>query len=176
MLGIIAYGSLINPQEIETQREQPSHSVPLKLFAFKRSFNQRPAWREGNSQHSAVLNVQTSKQDWLNAVCYCFADFDFTALDNRERGYTRAAVPPDNVACYQGHNLPELEKIFIYLGKKKYENNSLLPNPDYLDICLTGANHWGEDFYCDFLNTTHINSKLTLREHIQSFKSTGTKP
>lgn len=168
MLGIIAYGSLINPQEIENQRKQPSHIVPLKLFTFKRSFNQRPAWRESTSENSAVLNAQTSKQDWLNAVCYCFADFDFTDLDNRERGYSRAAVPPDSLTCYQGHNLPELEKIFIYLGKKDYESNTLLPNPDYLNICLTGAKNWGENFYCDFLNTTHINNGIILREHIQS--------
>lgn len=168
MLGIIAYGSLINPQEIEDQRNQPLHIVPLKLFTFKRSFNQRPAWRESTSKHSAVLNVQTSEQDWLNAVCYCFSDFDFTALDNRERGYTRASVLPDNVTCYQGHNLPNLEEIFIYLGKKEYENSTLLPNPDYLDICLTGAKKWGKDFYCDFLNTTHINNGIILREHIQS--------
>ena len=168
MLGIITYGSLINTQETEALRERPTHIVPVKLETFKRSFNQRPAWRKSTSKDSAVLNVQTSEQNWLNAVCYCYTDFDFTALDDRERGYSRTAVQPDKINCYQGHNLPELEGMFIYLGKKEYLSNTLLPNPDYLEICLRGAKNWGEDFYCDFLNTTHINNGILLREHLQS--------
>ena len=168
MLGIITYGSLINPQETETLRKRPTHIIPIKLETFKRSFNQRPAWRRSTSEHSAVLNVQTSEQNWLNAVCYCFNGFDFSDLDNRERGYSRTVVQPDKISCYQGHNLPKLEEICIYLGKTEYQNNTLLPNPDYLDICLKGAKNWGEDFYHDFLNTTHINNGLLLREYVQS--------
>jgi len=167
MVGIVAYGSLINPQEIETQREQPSHIIPIKLETFKRSFNQRAAWRESSSEHAAVLNAQTSEKNWLNGVCYCFRDFDFSALDNRERGYSRTAVLPDKINSYQGHNLPELAEVHIYLGKKEYKNSTTLPNPDYLNICLMGAKHWGEDFYRDFLNTTHINNGILLREYIQ---------
>ena len=168
MLGIITYGSLINTQETEALRERPTHIIPIKIEALKRSFNQRPAWRKNTSKDSAVLNVQTSEHNWLNAICYCFSDFDFTTLDDRERGYSRTAVQPDKINCYQGHNLPELEEISIYLGKAEYLSNTLLPNPDYLEICLRGAKNWGEDFYQDFLNTTHINNGILLREHLQS--------
>ena len=89
MLGIITYGSLINTQEAGKQQEHPAHTIPIKLENFKRSFNQRPAWRKSTGEHSAVLNVETSEQYWLNGVCYCFNHFDFTALDDRERGYSR---------------------------------------------------------------------------------------
>ncbi len=168
MLGIITYGSLINPQETVGLEAPPSHTIPLKLSAFKRSFNQQPVWRKSTSEHSAVLNVQTSDQDWLNAVCYCYLNFDFTTLDNRERGYTRKVVRSDRINCYMGYSLPDLDKVFIYLGKKEYENGTILPNPDYLNICLAGAKHWGEAFYRDFLNTTHVNNGIILRDHIQS--------
>jgi len=168
MLGIITYGSLINTQEIEKQQDDPTHIIPVKLETFKRSFNQRPAWRKSTGEYSAVLNVQISEQNWLNGVCYCYADFDFTTLDNRERGYSRTVVPPDKINGYQGHRLPDLAGIFIYLGKKEYEHSTLLPNPDYLDICLKGAKNWGEDFYRDFLNTTHINNGRLLHEYLQS--------
>ncbi len=166
MLGIIAYGSLINTQETKTQQKRPTHTIPVKLETFKRSFNQRPAWRENTSKHSAVLNAQASEQNWLNAICYCYADFDFTELDNRERGYSRTLILPDKITNYQGHNLPTLEKIFIYLGKKEYKNSDLLPNPDYLDICMAGAKEWGKIFYHDFLNTTHINNGILLRKYL----------
>jgi hypothetical protein len=168
MLGIIAYGSLINPQETEGQMDQHQHIIPIRLKAFKRSFNQRPAWRNSTSEHSAVLNVETSEQDWLNAVCYCFAAFDFSDLDNRERGYSRTAVQLDKISSYQGHNLPDLEEVFIYLGRAVHQSSTLLPNPDYLDICLMGAKNWGEDFFRDFLHTTHINNGILLREYIHN--------
>ena len=150
MLGIIAYGSLINLQEIKSQREHPAHAVPIKLDTFKRSFNQQPAWRNDVGTHSAVLNVQTSEQNWLNAVCFCYAEFDFTDLDNREKGYSRIGVDADKISNYQRYNLPELEEIYIYRGKKEYQSSVLMPNPDYLNICLAGAKHWGEEFYYDF--------------------------
>lgn len=167
MLGIITYGSLINPQKA-AEIETPSASIiPIKISTFKRSFNQQPAWRKNTSEYSAVLNVQSSEQNWLNGVCYCFYDFNFTALDHRERGYLRAEVPPDRISIYQGHSMPELKELFIYLGREKYRNNTLLPNPDYMNICLMGAKYWGEEFYCDFLNTTHINDGISLREYLQ---------
>lgn len=166
MLGIITYGSLINPQEAEGMGTPPAHIIPLKLDTFKRSFSQKPAWRKSTSKNSAVLNVRRSEQDWLNAVCYCFHDFDFTALDKRERGYFRTVVQHEKVRCYQGYGLPELRELSIYLGKTEYQNDTILPNPDYLDICLRGAKNWGKYFYRDFLNTTYINNEILLREYL----------
>lgn len=168
MLGIIAYGSLINLQEIKSQREHPAHAIPIRLETFKRSFNQKPVWRDGNGTHSAVLNGQTSEQNWLNAICFCYTEFDFKALDKRERGYLRTAVTTDKINSYQGYHLPELKEVFIYLGKVEYQNNNLLPNPDYLDICLVGAKYWGGDFYRDFLNTTYIHNETLLREYLSA--------
>jgi len=167
MLGIIAYGSLINRQEIKSQREHPVHAIPIRLEAFTRSFNQQPAWRNHSGRHSAVLNVQTSEQNWLNAGCFCYAEFDFKTLDIRERGYSRTTVTADKITSYRGSHLPELKEVFIYLGKGEFRNNALLPNPDYLDICLAGAKYWGEEFYRDFLDTTHINNGILLREYLQ---------
>ena len=173
MIGIIAYGSLINRQEIKNQREHPVLAIPIRLETFKRSFNQQPAWRNGSGTHSAVLNIQTSEQNWLNAVCFCYAEFDFKTLDIRERGYSRTTVTADKITSYQGYHLPGLKEVYIYLGKGEFRNNTLLPNPDYLDICLTGAISWSDKFYRDFLNTTHINSGILLRDYLQFHKQTG---
>ena len=170
MLGIIAYGSLINPQEIKNQRECSCHAVPIRLETFKRSFTQQPAWRDNSGTHSAVLNAQTSEQNWLNAICFCYPEFDFKTLDKRERGYSRTSVTVDKINSYRGHHLPKLKEVFIYLGKKDYRNDNLLPNPDYLNICTVGAKTWGENFYRDFLNTTYINSGILLRDYLSTAK------
>jgi hypothetical protein len=168
MLGIIAYGSLINRQETEAQMAAPEYIIPIRLEGFKRSFNQRPAWRKSTGKHCAVLNAQRSRQGWLNAVCYCYSNFDFTALDIRERGYSRTSVEPDQINHYPEHKMAKIENIFIYLGKKEYENEILLPNPDYLNTCLVGAQGWGEKFFCDFLDTTHINNGILLRDYVHN--------
>ena len=142
------------------------HTVPIKVHTFKRSFSQLPAWREVTVKGCAVLNVQPSEADWLNAVCYCYPAFDFATLDERERGYTRKSVPLSKVEGYQGRDLPDLQKVFMYLGRAEYQSRTILPNPDYLDICLEGAKKWGEGFYRDFLVSTHINNGTLLREYL----------
>ena len=166
MLGIIAYGSLINRQEIKGQREEPEQAIPIKLESFKRSFNQQPAWRENGGRDSAVLNVQPAEQKWLNGICFCYPKLDFKTLDHRERGYCRTSVAVAGISCYQGYQLPELQEIFIYLGREEHRNNHLQPNPDYLDICTLGAKSWGDIFYRDFLSTTYFNSGIVLRDYL----------
>jgi len=168
MLGLIAYGSLINSGEAMQHGGAPLHTVPVKVHTFKRSFSQLPAWRKATVKGCAVLNVQPSEADWLNAVCYCYPDFDFATLDNRERGYTRTTVPLSRVNCYQDHDLPELQKMFMYLGREEHQSSSILPNPDYLDICLKGAEKWGEGFYRDFLVSTHVNNGMLLQEYLHT--------
>jgi hypothetical protein len=51
------------------------------------------------------------------------------------------AVHPDGISIYQRYSLPELAELFIYLGKGEYQNDTLLPNPGYPNICLTGAKY-----------------------------------
>lgn len=52
----------------------------------------------------------------------------------------------------------------ISIGKEQKKNEEILPNFDYLNICLHGAESFGKEFLNDFLKTTYKNSKdgLTL--------------
>ena len=167
MLAIVGYGSLINLGEGHHQKQHLVEAVPVKLKLFKRCFNPRPTWRRTGARASAVLNAQDSVTSWLNAICYCYRTFDFTALDERERGYTRIRTTAENLSCYQGYRLPQEIDIFIYLGKEGGQDGALLPNSDYLEVCLSGAKSWGDEFYNDFLSTTHINNGLLLSEYLQ---------
>jgi len=162
MLGIVAYGSLIDPAEAKKQGEAPLHSIPVKATGFRRSFDQKPAWRTASDEGSAVLGVHKSEPDWLNAICYCYNTFDFMALDKRERGYIRTTVPLNTLKCYRGTTLPLLEAVIIYLGRPEYQNLRIFPNQSYLNLCLRGAKNWGNEFYHDFLHTTHINNGVLL--------------
>jgi len=164
MLGIIAYGSLINRQEAKNVGSPPIAAIPVKLRNFKRSFNQRPAWRKETSENTAVLNVQKSQTHWINGICYCFENFDFALLDEREKGYTRTLLKPEGISSYTSLEAPLPENIYIYLGKAEYLNESLLPHQDYLNICLRGAQNWGDNFAADFSDTTYIRNGILLQD------------
>lgn len=172
VIGVIGYGSLVNPAQQAGQNRHLQDIIPIRCGSYRRIFNQRPVWRESTATSSAVLNVHYSTADWLNAACYCYADFDFADLDYRERGYRRVALTTRGITCYEGKTLPSLRGLFIYLGKPENRDDRLLPHPDYLKICLDGARGWGEEFYRDFLNTTHLNQGMLLSEFI-SVRTSG---
>lgn len=64
------------------------------------------------------------------------------------------------------------DPIFIYVGKPEKQNDGLLPNKSYLELCLRGAKHWGEEFQEQFLQTTYVGD-LTLKAFLQKAEATG---
>ena len=47
----------------------------------------------------------------------------------------------------------------MYVGKPELRNGRLLPNPSYLEICLAGADQWGENFSKAFRSTTFVGNQ-----------------
>jgi len=185
MTAIIAYGSLINPE----QRRQGLHlfadACPVLVKGYRRVFSQEPSWREGDRTHRAVLNVIKSDEDWFNGVLVALhSGSHFEDIDQREIGYNRVLVASSQIApfekiskkpsCEQGPDGQMSEQVsnaiaaqptYIYLGKPEKQNNSILPNRDYLALCLRGAQHWGDTFYEQFLQTTYIGPR-TLKSFL----------
>ncbi len=166
MIGIIAYGSLINPQETQARSAGLQDVIPVRVEAYARIFQQRPSWRTTTGADAAVLNARRSASAWLNAVCCCYDAFSFAELDRRERGYDRKILAPERLSRYDGRRLPRLEQIYIYLGKAGHQDNNLRPHPEYLELCLSGARHWGKPFYDDFLTTTRLGNGILLRDYL----------
>lgn len=165
MVAIVAYGSLIDPaliDPVQCARSYPlARAYPVVVSGYRRTFNQEPSWRKGDNQHRAVLNVMHSDGECFNGVLIELPKgTDFCQLDKRERGYNRIPIDPSRITyladgsclAYAG----SLEQIYLYVGKPSKRNNNILPNKDYLNLCLRGARRWGEDFYARFLQTTYV--------------------
>lgn len=160
MTGLLAYGSLMHPDELARHfaaepARMPEH-IPVRVRGFSRGFCQEPSWREGAGDRRGVLTVTPSDDGWINAILVCGCDADLLAsLDERERGYVRCAVPVSAIEPCAGDVLPDaLRDAVMYVGRDELRNDALLPNPAYRALCMTAAAQWGDAFLRDFLATT----------------------
>ncbi len=167
MSAIIAYGSLINPAQLCASYPLTA-SYPVVVSGYRRAFNQEPSWRKGDAQRRAVLNAVPSNNDCFNALLINLqGGSDFRELDKREKGYDRTLVDSSRIARIDSIHRPlysessfrlSSEQIYLYVGKPDKRNNDILPNEDYLTLCLHGARYWGKAFYKQFLQTTYVGS------------------
>lgn len=69
MIGIITYGSLINPTEIESISSDISYK-PVKINNYKRHFGQESTFRSGESGQKGVLTVEKIIIFGVMVLCY----------------------------------------------------------------------------------------------------------
>lgn len=159
-MNLIAYGSLINKEELSKEGISLLDIELVRVFSFKRVFNQEPSYRFVDSLNRAVLNIQNDELSWFNAIVIKNLSNDyFEALDKREKGYNRIYLKDSEVKNYNNIQIPNC---IIYQGKSNKQNYEILPNFDYLKICLNGAEQFGKEFLNEFLQTTYKNSKNGL--------------
>lgn len=170
MAAIIVYGSLLNREQLHQKPHLFASAYPVSVKGYRRVFNQEPSWREGDDKYRAVLNVMKSDQAVFNGLLVRLQDgSNFHQLDERERGYHRIAITQAQLTSFSSSSsentsfVNKSEPIFIYVGKPEKQNDDLLPNKSYLELCLCGAKHWGEEFHEQFLQTTYVGG-LTLKD------------
>ncbi len=166
MATIVVYGSLINQNQLQKMTIL-AEACPVLVKGYKRVFNQEPSWRKGYGEHRAVLSAMLSAEDCFNGLLVGIQDDrDFHMLDERESGYDRTEIARSQLSCFIDTSCSlQSEPIYIYLGKPSKRNDDILPNKSYLDLCLRGAKHWGETFYDQFLQTTHVGTR-TLKMYL----------
>jgi hypothetical protein len=166
MFSLLAYGSLIHPAELARHALDRRCCTPVRVRGFRRSFSQEPSWRPAVSEARAVLTLQRSANDWINALLVQEFDDDALAeLDIRERGYIRTPVPPERIQPYATAGWASPTAPVAYLGRAAKHNPRLLPSEEYLELCLAGAAAWGPEFLTDFVATTFVQERRTLLEH-----------
>lgn len=169
-VGVIGYGSILAPDEFEDVLETPDAEVlPVKVTGFSRLFNQEASWRETEGLERGVLNVVRDEGSWFNAVLLANLSRDeFRRYRRRERGYRLVEVERHAITPYQTddeHHLDRLDLILVATGKKTRDD--IIPIRTYIDICLRGADHWGEEFASDFMETSKLASEEPLRSYLK---------
>ncbi|MEM6450648.1 MAG: gamma-glutamylcyclotransferase family protein [Cyanobacteria bacterium P01_D01_bin.105] len=160
MSSLIVYGSLINKAQLYQKLNLQSEACPVFIQGYRRIFNQEPSWRQGFNQHRAVLNIVKSATDYFNGLLVDIQDDSaFEHLDKREKGYERITINCSQLAHFTDTSCSICsEATYIYLGHPGKQNNGILPNREYLELCLRGAKQWGEEFYKQFVQTTYVGT------------------
>ncbi|OUR71748.1 hypothetical protein A9Q76_04970 [Arcobacter sp. 31_11_sub10_T18] len=168
MFGLIVYGSLLHKNEIYKYDCSIMDIIPVKVLQYKRSFNLLPSVRVGIGNYKSVLNIQKSKDHFFNALLIIYKELDFSLLDEREKGYERHLLKPNNIKPYKGDKKIKLSKIYTYIGLEEKIDRSIMPNVEYLKLCLEGSHQWGDEFHEDFVKTTYMNNHIILQNFIQT--------
>lgn len=168
MFGLIVYGSLLHKDEIYKYDSTIEDIIPVKVSDYKRSFNLLPSARKGIGNYKSVLNIQKEENQLFNGICIVYKQIDIALLDNREKGYDRITLNSQNIKTYDNNISLDSLNIYVYKGFKDMIDESIMPNVDYLKLCLEGSKQWGDEFHTDFLNTTYMNNNHTLESFIKS--------
>jgi RNA recognition motif-containing protein len=137
MKNLVVYGSLINKAELQKENILFEDIEPIKVYGYIRIFNQEPSFRIVNSINRAVLNIEEKSDSWFNAIVIKNISQEYiNTLDVREKGYNRIFIEDGNVKNYSGEDILDC---IVYQGKINKNNDEILPNFDYLNICLKGA-------------------------------------
>jgi hypothetical protein len=157
MYNQIVYGSLLHVDELKKQNIDPVRVDLVKVKGYKRVFNQEPSWRKVDGIKKAVMNIEADENSWFNALIIKNLDEEYIKdLDHRERGYDRITIIDGSVTLYSDNSI--LKNCIVYKGKIDKQSNDILPNPDYFEICKSGAKCHGEECLTDYLMTTYKNT------------------
>lgn len=166
MAYLMAYGSLIHPDETLRHAFEVTNRIPVKVKDYRRLFNQKVTFRKSVGNRAAVLNISEEKNMWINGILLEGFHANFhDEIDAREAGYDRLVIPPENISYYD-KNLNLSLPCYIYRGKQGAQDDSLFPIDDYLDLCLEGAKTYGEDFFEDFVHTTWVTGNRRLDSYL----------
>lgn len=159
-MNLIVYGSLINKKELEKEGISLFDVLKVRVYGFRRVFNQEPSYRLISSINRAVLNIEEQEESFFNAIIIKNLSREyFEILDKRERGYNRVLIEAKKIEPYDENFL---EDAYVYLGKKEKKSSQIFPNEEYLNICLEGVKSFGNSFLEEFKNSTYKNTKEGL--------------
>lgn len=163
MHALLAYGSLIHPDELARHTLRGRGATPVRVQGFRRSFCQEPSWRAASGLARGVLTVRPSPGEWFNALLVPgLTESILPGLDERERGYRRVEVEAGQLEPYPGAELPRCVGVHLYTGRSERYNEEILPHRSYLDLCVEGARRWGARFLRDFCTSTYVRNSTSL--------------
>ncbi len=172
-MGLITYGSLLHPEELEVLFHRSDQNVfPVRVEGYTRRFSKSvsPHLRTVNGPKSGVLNLHSSDGNWFNGLLV--GPLSLSGLRKyafREREYDITDVRREHIEFYESPPAGfEKDLTSIYtcrLEDLDESDGELEPVPAYLDLCLEGAREWGETFFNDFIRTTRVKDR-SLKKYI----------
>lgn len=162
---IFGYGSLLQLESLKATVPSAKNLRPVYVKGFRREFTlwDPIGWTETNLDLSGIpfcgVDVRHvgDRVSLVNGVIFEVAEADLPALLEREQEYQLVKT-----TAYDFVTQKPVGSCMVFSANKQtgeYDFNSPAQKR-YLDVCLEGANQYGEEFYDMFCNTTYIGDEL----------------
>lgn len=168
--GVVTYGSLLIPEEIETTFQSDQISIePVIVSGYKRCFSVDigPFLENPSYPETAVLNVHETEGSRFNGLLIKNPNRDdLRRYADREFGYEPLSLSRQNVIHFHDANLRFQSSIYtVQVNFEDFVDRDLEGYPRYHERCLEGAKEWGDDFYEEFLRTTWSGGQQLMEIH-----------
>ena len=161
---IFGFGSLINLESLKTTVPDVYDIHPAYIKGFRRDFSlwDPVGWTETNLDLSGeafcALDVKADSdpKSRVNGIIFRMGERNYDRLIEREEGYKLVKT-----VAYDFESDEEIGECFVFSANKNdgaYDFNNEAQKR-YLDICLTSAREYGEQFYQEFLHSTLIDGR-----------------
>ena len=178
-LPLVGYGSLLSLASAQrTIRQADTVRTPCIEIGCRRVFNYRMPDRvlkryavPPGSRERAALNVVVTQdpQDVINGVLITVKPADIPALREREFGYDLIPVSylPWNPVAGEALNSAYVLSAPDAAWCPAYQvtDPTILPQPDYAQLCEDAAGGHSPEFHQMYLETTYLADKQTLWKH-----------
>jgi hypothetical protein len=145
---ILAYGSLIS-SDSRAKTGETGQVWPVKLHGFERHW----AVVDPDMDMSTVA-IQKSENAACNGILVAVAEDQIALFDEREIGYQRSQVLPEQLTAYLDEPLPEGTYWVYHTEEIKHPEEACPIVLSYVDVILSGCLEHGDAFALDFLALT----------------------
>lgn len=165
---LFVYGSFIHPENIRKVFSRTGKIIPVQLEGYERKCNHQAVNIQGKNGETAVFNIYEKDNSFINGVLIQGLSEVDEWIDYRKReiGYDIVKVPNSQLTLYskdiEKHLEVENELTYTAKGERILENPQ--PIPWYIEMCVNGAEKWGQVFKKDFISTSVIPNYNNLNE------------
>lgn len=171
LLRLFAYGSLMNAHSSAITLKNTTETIPAIGYGFRRVFNypmNDEAFirygRPDSPEKIAALNVipTSDNNSFLNGIVIQVHVNDIENLRKRELDYTLHELD-----CMEWETNSPVEKP-VFILSYPFVKSLIDPHPEYLKVCIQGAESVSEQFKRMFLQTTYMfDNETCLNEWLQ---------
>jgi hypothetical protein len=168
---IVGYGSLMEESSRRGTSPGAGEALPVTVRGFWRGWIVRYV---GSSIAPTYLGAVADAASEFNAVVYELPYGEIEHIDDRESGYCRVPIPPEQLRMYSDSSSRPGGQVWIYVAKPAVvaaPNDKYPIVQSYVDVfmrgCLQAQDLLGsEGFARDCVRTTHAWSKHWVNDRI----------
>jgi hypothetical protein len=145
----------MDPDSLAETLPTPRRLHPARAFGLRRG------WYVDYLGHR-YLGIVSDRYNTVNGVVFGVTEEELAMLDSREAVYFKRTLT-DVEFLEPRKALEHREPILAYFTDNPNPNSDLPVSQRYLDVCMSGAARFGDEFLAEFMSTTFSWPNIALQ-------------